>query len=57
MRNDATTRIAALARAGKQPQAIAAVREECLAAGMDDCVTKPNRVDAVVEVLKQARMR
>ena len=30
-------------------------RKECLAAGMDDDVTKPIRVDALVAALMQAR--
>jgi signal transduction histidine kinase/ActR/RegA family two-component response regulator len=32
-------------------------REECLAAGMDDYVTKPIRVEALVEALNQAKAR
>jgi signal transduction histidine kinase/DNA-binding response OmpR family regulator len=32
-------------------------REECLAAGMDDYVTKPIRVDALVQALNQVRSR
>jgi CheY-like chemotaxis protein len=32
-------------------------REECLAAGMDDYVTKPIRVDALVEALNHVRPR
>jgi len=32
-------------------------REACLAAGMDDYITKPIRVDQLVEALNNARAR
>jgi CheY-like chemotaxis protein len=37
--------------------AMAGDREECLAAGMDDYITKPIRVDALVEALNNAKLR
>jgi len=32
-------------------------REQCMAAGMDDYVTKPIRVDALVQALRLANLR
>jgi GAF domain-containing protein/CheY-like chemotaxis protein len=50
--------------AAKRPRIVAMTanamqgdREACLAAGMDDYVTKPIRVDALVEALNQAKTR
>jgi signal transduction histidine kinase/DNA-binding response OmpR family regulator/putative methionine-R-sulfoxide reductase with GAF domain len=61
---EATRRIVARWPAGERPRivamtanAMAGDREECLAAGMDDYVTKPIRVDALVQALNQVSAR
>jgi CheY-like chemotaxis protein len=62
---EATRRIvAALPDAKRRPHivamtanAMAGDREECIAAGMDDYVTKPIRVEALVQALQQANGR
>jgi CheY-like chemotaxis protein len=61
---DASRRITAKYRPGERPRIVAMTanamqgdREECLAAGMDDYVTKPIRVDALVRALNQAVTR
>ncbi len=61
---DASRRIVAKWPASKRPRIVAMTanamqgdREECLAAGMDDYVTKPIRVDALVEALNRVPAR
>ncbi len=61
---EATRRITARWPDGERPRIVAMTanamqgdREECLAAGMDDYITKPIRVDALVEALNNARSR
>jgi CheY-like chemotaxis protein len=61
---EATRRIAATWPAGRRPRIVAMTanamqgdREACLTAGMDDYITKPIRVDALVEALNNVRSR
>ena len=61
---EASRRITARWTATERPRIVAMTanamqgdREECLAAGMDDYVTKPIRVDALVEALTQVKAR
>ncbi len=61
---DATRRICAFMPAGERPRIVAMTanamqgdREMCIAAGMDDYLTKPIRVERLVEALAQASQR
>jgi CheY-like chemotaxis protein len=61
---EASRRITAQWRPGERPRivamtanAMAGDREECLASGMDDYITKPIRVDALVEALNRVPAR
>ncbi|MCB2020531.1 MAG: response regulator, partial [Burkholderiaceae bacterium] len=61
---EASRRISAKWPNGQRPRIVAMTanamqgdREECLAAGMDDYVTKPIRVDALVEALSKVASR
>jgi CheY-like chemotaxis protein len=61
---EASRRITARWKPHERPRVVAMTanamqgdREECLAAGMDDYVTKPIRVEALVEALSQTKAR
>jgi len=61
---EAARRITARGNPGERPRIVAMTanamqgdREECLAAGMDDYLTKPIRVERLVESLNQVRAR
>ena len=61
---EASRQITSRWQAGERPRivamtanAMAGDREECLAAGMDDYITKPIRVDALVEALNNVSSR
>ena len=61
---EASRRITAQWKLGERPRIVAMTanamqgdREECIAAGMDDYVTKPIRVEALVEALNNANAR
>jgi len=61
---DATRRICARLAAGERPRIVAMTanamqgdREMCLAAGMDDYLTKPIRVERLVQALEQVSPR
>ena len=61
---EASRRITGKWAAGDRPRIVAMTanamqgdREQCLAAGMDDYVTKPIRVDALVEALTRVSSR
>ena len=61
---EASRQITAKWPSGKRPRIIAMTanamqgdREECMAAGMDDYVTKPIRVDSLVEALNNVSSR
>jgi CheY-like chemotaxis protein len=61
---DATRRICAQAARGERPRIVAMTanamqgdREMCLAAGMDDYITKPIRVDQLVDALMRVPAR